>query len=336
MKSSAVVLGIVVSPLLLAVAGVLYLMAGSQGGGLYRAAIDQVREIQRLSADWSIEVARVRADPLSDFDSLADTARRMGRLEDRLADTVQGIPELSAGLDADVSAYLSAVDAQVEHIERFKTGYAVIRNSTRYLPIAAADVTRQAWEIDDAGLARRIAALSRDMNLYLATPAEADRRRLGEDLERLREASVGYAPPLANALAHLLAHVEVLLDRQAPTDALFRQATSGGLGELAGRLAGALKREQARREAAASRYEQGTLGALGALALFWVVLAVQQRTRGQAAEPRGAVDEVVAATAYGGEGIAALHAVAPVVEPVTGAAFGAGPGAAASSPRRRG
>ena len=323
MRSGALILGIVVSAMLLAAAGTLYWMAASQGGAPYRTAIDQVREVQRLSAAWSVEIARVRADPLADFDSLAAFVPRMDRLKEDLAATAQGIPELSDRLAADVNVYLAVADAQEERIERFKTGYAVVRNSARYLPIAASNVARQAQGVADAALAQRIATLTQDMNLYLATPSDAGKGRLGEELGRLREASVGYAPPLANALANLLAHAEVLLDRQAPTDALFEQATSDELGGLADRLARALSREQGQREAVARRFEQGILGLLAVLAVFWVVLAVQQRARGAGA-PAVAV---AAPAAPGVEGIGPIRAPAPAVEPA--AVFAPAPGAAA-------
>ena len=329
MRSGALILGIVVSAMLLAAAGGLYWMAASQGGAPYRAAIDQVRGVQRLSAAWSVEIARVRADPLADFDSLAAFVPRMDRLKEDLAATAQGIPELSDRLAADVNVYLAVADTQEERIERFKTGYAVVRNSARYLPIAASNVARQAQDVADAALAQRIAALTQDMNLYLATPSDAGKGRLGEELGRLREASVGYAPPLANALANLLAHAEVLLDRQAPTDALFEQATSDELGGLADRLAGALSREQGQREAVARRFEQGILGLLAVLAVFWVVLAVQQRARGTG-EPATVVagaGAVRAPAAPGVEGIGPIRAPAPAAEPA--AVFAPAPGAAA-------
>ena len=68
MKSGALVLGIIVSALLLVAAGTLYTMAGSAGGQQYRASVDLVRQIEQLSSSWSVEVARVRADPFADFD----------------------------------------------------------------------------------------------------------------------------------------------------------------------------------------------------------------------------------------------------------------------------
>ena len=92
MKSGALILGIVVSALLLAAAGVLYSIAGSGSGQVYRASIDGVRQIEQLSSSWSVEVARVKADPLADFDSLAAFIPRMARLKESLSDAAAPHP----------------------------------------------------------------------------------------------------------------------------------------------------------------------------------------------------------------------------------------------------
>ena len=299
MKIGALILGIIVSVLLLAAAGVLYTMAGSNSGQQYRTSIDLVRQIQQLSSSWSIEIARVRSDPLADFDSLAAFIPRMARLKEGL-DAARRIPDLPDRLASDVRGYLSAIDAKEERIERFKTGYAVVRNSSRYLPLAATNVTRQAQEIDDAPLARSISMLTQDMNLYLATPTDTGKERLTADMEKLRGDSVAYPPPLANALANMLAHAEVLLARQAPTDLLFQEATSNEITDLADRLAGNLEFEHSRQGALATNFERGVLAVIGVLALFWILLSVQQRARGgvsaaaheaAAGTPRDAVPE---------------------------------------------
>ena len=280
MRTAALTLGIVVTVALLAAAGVLHTLAGNSGANAHRHAIEQVRAIQQLSSSWSVEIARVRADPLADFDSLAAFIPRMARLKETLADAARRIPSLPDRLAADIQAYLAAIDAQEERIERFKTGYAVVRNSIRYLPLAAGAVARAADEAGEAALGRDIAALVQNMNGYLSTPTDAAGERLAGTVESLRTASVGYPPALANALANLLAHTEVLLERQAPTEALFAEATSDGLAAHSGRLASSLGFERDRAAARATLYERAMLGVIAALALFWVGLAFQQRARG--------------------------------------------------------
>ena len=279
MRPRALILGIIVSALLLAMAGVLYSMTGTGSASLYRASIETVRQIDHLSSSWSVEIARVKTDPLADFDALAAFIPRMDRLEEALSDAVRRIPDLPDGIANDVRAYLSAVAAKEERIERFKTGYAVVRNSARFLPQAATNVTRQAREGGDASLTSGISTLVREVNLYLSTPTNDGAERLGADIVKLREASVAYPPSLANALANLLAHAEVLLARHAPTETLFQAATSNDIADLADRLAGNLEFELARHASAAASYERGMLAVIGALVLFWIVLATQQRAR---------------------------------------------------------
>ena len=169
MRPAALTLGIIVSAVLLATAGGLHLLAGNPGGQQYRVAIELVRQIQQLSSSWSVEIARVKADPLADFDTLAAFIPRMARLQERLSGTVRTIADLPDRLGSDIQSYLSALDAQEERIERFKTGYAVVRNSTRYLPLAAANVGGQAEASGDDAVSGNIGTLLQDMDLYLAT-----------------------------------------------------------------------------------------------------------------------------------------------------------------------
>ena len=277
MKSGAIILGAVVSALLLAAAGALYLLAGNNGEQHYRTSISLVRQIQQLSSDWSIEIARVKADPFADFDSLAAFIPRMALLKEELSGTAQRIPGLPDRLASSLNAYRNAVEAKEERIERFKSGYAIVRNSTRYLPLATAAVMGQAREAGDENLIRSIATLSQDMTSYLATPTDTARERLGAELQRLRERSVAYPLPLANALANLSAHAEVLLEKQEPTERLFEEATSSDISDFTDRLADGLEFELGRTEVLTTYYEGGILGVFGILTLFWIVLALQQR-----------------------------------------------------------
>ena len=288
MKSGAIILGAVVSALLLAAAGTLYVLAGSNGEPHYRTSISLVRQVQQLSSNWSIEIARVKADPFADFDSLAAFIPRMARLKDELSETAQRIPGLPDRLASSLNAYLSAVEAKEERIERFKSGYAIVRNSTRYLPLATAAVTSQAREAGDEDLAHSITTLAQDMTSYLATPTDTARERLSAELQRLREKSVGYPLPLANTLANLSAHAEVLLEKQEPNERLFAEATSSEISDLSDRLTDSLEFELGSAEVVATYYEGGILGVFGVLTLFWIALALQQRSAAAPGAPEPA------------------------------------------------
>ena len=297
MKLGALILGIVVSAVLLAAAGFLYTMAHDNDESHYRTSIDLIRQIQELSLNWSIETARVRTDPLADFDTLTAFASQMGRLRERLSEASREIPDLPDRIANDIHIFTSAVDAKEERIERFKTAYAVVRNSTRYLPLAAVNVARQAQDVGDEALESSVSILTQDMNLYLASPTGAVKGRLTSEVEKLRQASVGHPPPLANALANLLAHAEVLLSRQVPMNDLFQKATSNEISAFGNRLTDNLDFEFGKARTLASYYERGYLAVIGVLALFWVGLVLQQRARLRAASPDDAVRIPADATA---------------------------------------
>lgn len=284
----------VVSILAVAAAAALFWLAGNTNAEAYRASIADVRAIQQLAADWSVETARVRSDPLADFDSLAAFIPQMDTLKSSLLDTVRAVPDIPDRLANDVSAYVNAVEAREERIERFKTGYAVIRNSARYLPLAASNVV-QVPEVDGE-LSREVSALANDINTYRAAPTDAAKGRLMVALERLAKDAEGLPPPLPDAIANFEAHAAVLLSRQAPTDELFSQATSAEISGLSDRLVRDLGVELAAEDARATNYRNGVLGAgLLLLALWAATIAVRVRADRRAAPAQAGTSSAEAA-----------------------------------------
>lgn len=255
--------------LIVCVAVAFFWLARNNDPADYRTSIVGVREIQQLAADWSIETARVRSDPLADFDSLAAFIPRMDELKQVLLATIRGIPDIPNRLANDVSAYVNAVEAREERIERFKTGYAIIRNSARYLPLAASNIV-QSPNVD-AELSREVSALTNDINGYLTAPSDAVKGRLTVALERLADRAGRLEPPLPDHVANFIAHADVLLAQQAPTGELFSQATSSEISDLSAQLVEDLGFELTRKNQLSSLYVNGMLGAAGVLLLLWVV-----------------------------------------------------------------
>ena len=285
-------IGLGASVVIVAAAVVLYYLAKENDPENYRASIAQVQQIQQLASDWSVETARVRSDPMADYDALVAFVPRMDQLKETLLATVRGMPDIPDRLANDVSAYASAVDAKEERIERFKTANSVVRNSARYLPLAAANIVQD--EAAGAGLGREVGTVANEINDYLAAPSDAAKGRLKAVVERLGAQAPGLPERLANAVVNFIAHANVLLDRQGPTDEIFEQATSNDISDLSVRLIGDLRTELDRVQQRGSSYMNGILGAAAALLVLWVVLAVV-RTRPVVRE--GAYTETTAGVA---------------------------------------
>ena len=264
-------IGIALSVILVATALVLYLLARDRDPEEYRRSISEVQQMQQLAADWSVETARVKSDPLADYDALVAFIPQMDQHKQALIGTIQGIPAIPDRLANDVSAYASAIEAKEERIERFKTANSVVRNSVRYLPLAAANIVQHSDA--DADLAREVGNLANEINEYLAVPTDAAKGRLTAVVERLGE-QVGLSAPLSNAVANFVSHGTVLLDRQAPATELFEQATSNDISDLSVRLISDLGAELGRLQQRSTSFMNGILAAAAALLLVWVVIAL--------------------------------------------------------------
>ena len=118
MSNNSIKVATVLSLLLVAAGSFLYWLVRDNDPEDYRTSISGAQRIQQLAADWSIETARVRSDPLADFDSLVAFIPQMSQLKGALLAKVRSLPDIPDRLANDVSAYVSAVDAKEERIER--------------------------------------------------------------------------------------------------------------------------------------------------------------------------------------------------------------------------
>ena len=218
----------------------------------------------------------------------------MDRLKETLADSIRGTPSLPDRLANTTNAYLSAVTAKEERIERFKTSYAVLRNSVRYLPLAATNVMQQMQTRGgNSAFIKNVATITEEITTYLASPAPPEKERLTRVLAELGDNIATRHPALINTAMNFVAHGQVLLEKQAPTEEIFQEATSSQISDLGETIIKGLESEIDRTEALAAWYERGIIGTGVVLWLMWLTIAVrmpkstdQPRSRGVAARPQ--------------------------------------------------
>ncbi len=293
MRSKSLTIGIFLSVALVVTAAGLYWMAVQTKAGEHHLAISTVQRIQQLESQWSVELARVRSDPFADFDSLTQFVPQMTRLKETLEGAIQRTPSLPARLVYTTSAYLSSITAKEERIERFKTNYAVLRNSVRYLPLAATNVMQQMQTRGaNAAFIRNVATITEEINTYLASPAPPEKERLARVLAELGDNIATRHPTLINTSMNFVAHGQVLLDKQSPTEETFQAATSDQISDLGETIIKGLEAEIDRTEALAAWYERGIIGAGVVLWVMWLAIAVKmpkdkdRMRRGVASRPQ--------------------------------------------------
>ena len=279
MRTSNFVVCVIVSALLLAGAGVSHLMAGAPGEQRYHECIDLIRRIQQLSSRWENEIARVRIDRFADFDTLSAFGPRMRHLKNLLREQARRPPDMPEQMLESVDVYVRAIDEKEVHVERFKTTYAVVRNSTRYMPLAAANVVDMANSTGEESLAQVVELVTREMKAYLSAPTRNAHTRLSRVLDEMRQANASYEPALSHALGNLVAHMNVLLSRYAPMNELFRMATSDELSDLGIRLSQDMEAQIGKSSIVAENYRHVSVAVVAALVTFWAVVAIRRTKR---------------------------------------------------------
>lgn len=177
----------------------------------------------------------------------------------RLVTTLESVPDLAADLSGDI-------DALKEELQQRKLTVDAVRDADAALA-EAIDAWKSAVEAAAGDEASDLAGLMEDMDRYLA--------------------GTGPAPTLDAVRSHgdatLVAAADRLATERRALDELHQGLAADRVTGMAEQLAMSLEIERARRALVARNYDDGTVAALGALALFWILLGVRGRRRSEPA-----------------------------------------------------
>jgi len=233
-------------------------------------AITDIRHLQDLDNERSISALSNLASPQADFDALTAFQPRIRALMQplRSSDTVAPSPDI----DELQARYLGLLDAKEQAIEAFKSDYAIIRNSEKYLPEAAAALDRSAREADEEALALQIEELNNGIGRFLNSPDEQLQMAMFGDLDQLKLQLAELPMEIIGPMNDFLSHARELLQRKVPLDQHLEQITSPGTGQAATALIDAYLGYQRQQRRALDENQYRTLWvAAAATALLFVV-----------------------------------------------------------------
>jgi signal transduction histidine kinase len=173
-------------------------------------------EMKQIDALWSADVLSLELGLNPNYDSVAapvGTLAEHYRTIEKLAD---GDPAPTGDLPSSLTAYRSAMDAKIRIVERIKAQYSIISNSSRLLPIAAADLFAELEGGADrppstSPIADLLTRIVIDVASYIVTPNEQLRQVIDDQMTALREAAGRTSPEAAAKADTLLAHMAVIL-----------------------------------------------------------------------------------------------------------------------------
>ena len=205
MSARAGIVGIVCGLVGLAGAGALFALSQTIDTTRLERGVELLQMLQQLDSRWSIEVLQVSSNPLADFDGLAAISPEVRRHAWELRDLARKDLEITPALKATLLSYVSRLDSKEERIERFKSGYAIVRNSQRYLPLAVQLVAAKAAEFDQNDLGDIIKTQQEGLENYFENPSAIDKQQLLLSLDSLRVQRTQYPAAVGSALDNFLA-----------------------------------------------------------------------------------------------------------------------------------
>ena len=271
------VLGSAVSVLLVGAGAGAFYLTPPDHGSQFDVALGMVKEMHQIASQWAVETSRVLADHSSNFDSISAFVPQVHTIRSEFSETVGSLP-VSQQVAADARAYVAALDALAERVERFKTAYSAIRNSERYFPLASETLVEQALDAGDEPLAQELQNVTGALARYVTVPSDADAQRL---LARIQLLSGRLRPdsPLKEPLQSYVAHAHVVLAERERVETHFDKVTSNDLMQRTTPLTAALEMEQIAHANQVSLYRQGGLAAGAGVAVVWIIVGLIRRRR---------------------------------------------------------
>jgi signal transduction histidine kinase len=231
-------------------------------------------EMKQIDALWSADVLSLELGLNPNYDSVAAPVGTLAEHYRTLEKLADGDPAPTGDLASSLAAYRSAMDAKIRIVERIKAQYSIISNSSRLLPIAAADLFAELEGGADrppsnSPIADLLTRIVIDVASYIVTPNEQLRQVIDDQMTALREAAGRTSPEAAAKADTLLAHMAVILRQKQLGTKLIVDLTAVPTAQAIDRL----QRDAQALEADQNRY-RSLLRDLVLVCSFLLVLAI--------------------------------------------------------------
>ncbi len=213
----------------------------------YRASIDTLRQFKRIDATFNQNVLRLRYGLLLNYDPLLHGKRGLERMVEQL--------HLRARLGheggfTDTRGYASLIESLVEEklelAESFKSRNAILKNSTRYLPVGAnglIEALKSEAGGGDVHLVNQISELLGKTLSFSVTADEAYRRHVLDLIENIESSRHRYPQGLRAVLDHLLTHARIIVREKLALDGLVGSIINVPIASRLDELAGLYERD---------------------------------------------------------------------------------------------
>ncbi len=237
---------------LVAVLAVLVAKARSIDADAHGEVVVLLRQLKQVDAEWSLAVLRTKTGLHSHYDALTQPLPLLVSAQQSLQDKAGLLWSAQRAAEAEIRRLLArsrqVLDQKMKLTESFKSHHSILRNSSRYLPTAAAEALDRleslAPKVRDPVAQAVRDVLTRALE-YLSAPEPLHASRVREGLGRLRELAAPLPAPAAAQVAGFAAHVETTLKQEEASDRLLAELSALPLGASIDDLSDAVARQHA-------------------------------------------------------------------------------------------
>ena len=234
----------------------------------YATAIAGAKAAVRLVDAAAREVQRVRHELDASFDGLRDMRAPLLAVIDTVRDACADIEDLDIKIKRNARIFENSVQGFAEDLEQFKSAYAAIRNSLRYLPTARNVTVGQLRTHGHERLAEEASILID--SIYNLADTEIARSRTRQAIGRFVEASQDTPHPVRNTVLTLAEHARTVIDFQGPVELHFMRLTGHNVERRIEVLIAELE-TAARAEALRKRILEFSAAGVGAcIGMIWI------------------------------------------------------------------
>ena len=189
----------------------------------HNEVVGLLRQLKQVDAEWNVDVLRSRTGLNTNYDPVASALPLIASLEETLQ--VKGNPlwheraESETRMKGLLDGYKQTMERKTAMIERFKSQNAILRNSSRFLPVAANDLTEvsRGADVSDAqrdAIERSLNALLTSTMTYTQAPDTALREAIASESRTLQQHAAAAPAAVRERTQTLVDHIATVLKQQ--------------------------------------------------------------------------------------------------------------------------
>jgi len=206
----------------------LYVKTQAVDGKSYNSIINNLSHLKQLDANLSRDVLRSRNELLSHYDPLVLWMRQLKEKHRELESGPYSIyKQGEEAIDGNLDSIEETLLVKQEVLESYKAHNAILRNSSRYIPVLIdelmANLTEQQVEVEMVLL---LSDMVRDVLSYNSHGSPELRQHVEAYFEVVMPAVDRYPAALRDDVVRLVQHITVIVEEKPVVDNMIRRLTS--------------------------------------------------------------------------------------------------------------